>query len=111
MSQDEQIEGMRLIILGDSTDNSKDSLFELMLDNAEVLALNTLFPYDKTKEELPNTFRLRNWQMRCAIELYNKIGSTNVQSYMENGLSVTFMTGLVSSSLMRELIPSAGVPR
>ena len=111
MSQTEQIENMRLIILGDPTDNSKDDLFELMLKNAEVLALNTLYPYDETKEDLPNTVRLKNWQTRCAIELYNKIGSTNVLAYAENGLSVTFLTGLVSSNLMRELTPHAGVPK
>ena len=48
---------------------------------------------------------------RCAIELYRKIGTTNVQSYSENGLSVTYMTGLISSSLMNELVPKAGVPK
>ena len=38
--------------------------------------------------------------------------STNVQSYSENGLSVTYLTGLISSDLLRELMPpKAGIPK
>ena len=112
MSQDEQLKIMRLKIHGDLTNKSKDDVFKIMLGNAEVVALNTLYPYDKTKEDLPYEKRLKNWQTRCAIELYKKIGTTNVQSYSENGLSVTFLTGLISSDLMKEIGPSkAGVPR
>ena len=62
--------------------------------------------------KLSNDRRLRNWQVRCAIELYKKMGTTNVQSYSENGLSVTYMTGLLSSELLNELSPpKAGVIR
>lgn len=111
MSQEEQLKIMQLEILGNIFDNSKDDIFNVMLKNAEVVALNTLYPYNLEIKELPNNFRLKNWQTRCAIELYRKIGTTNVQSYSENGLSVTFLTGLISTSLMNELIPKAGVPK
>lgn len=108
----EQIKRMRLEILGDVADSTKDEVFKLKLDDAEVVALNTLYPYDCEQKELDKTNkRLMNWQTRCAIELYRKIGTTNVQSYSENGLSVTYMTGLISSSLMNELVPKAGVPK
>lgn len=109
MSQQEQLNKMRLEILGDVSDSSKDEIFRIKLDDAEVVALNTLYPYDNTKTEIEATNkRLRNWQTRCAIELYRKMGTTNVQSYSENGLSVSFMSGLISSELMRELVPNAG---
>lgn len=113
MSQDEQLKKMRLEILGDTSNITKDDLFKIKLDDAEIVALNTLFPYDYEQKELDRTNkRLMNWQTRCAIELYKKIGTTNVKSYSENGLSVTYMTGLVSSSLMNELRPpKAGVPK
>lgn len=109
MSRDEQIKIMRLEILKDVSDVSHDDIFKIMLDNAEVIALNTLYPYNNEIEKLPYERRLKNWQTRCAIELYNKIGTTNVQSYTENGLTVSFLSGLISTNLMRELIPKAGV--
>lgn len=109
MSQNEQLQIMRLEILGDVANSNKDEVFKSKLDDAEIVALNTLYPYDYEKKELDkNNKRLVNWQTRCAIELYKKMGTTNVQSYSENGLSVTYMTGLISSSLMNELVPKAG---
>ena len=108
MSQEEQLLKMRLEVLGDVSDNTEDEVFKIKLDDAEIVALNTLYPYNNEIQELPNEKRLKNWQTRCAIELYNKMENTNVQSYSENGLSVTYMTGLISNSLMNELVPKAG---
>ena len=110
MTREEQINKMRLEILNDIDDDSKDKIFDIKLDDAEIIALNTLYPFDleQTKLDTSNK-RLANWQVRCAIELYNKIGSANVLSYSENGLSVTYMTGLLSTSLLNELVPKAGV--
>lgn len=110
MSPSEQLNIMRLEILENDTDDSKDEVFKVMLENAKNVALNTLFPYNKEIEELPDGNRYRVWQVRCAIELYNKLGNANVMSYSENGLSVSFLSGLVSSSLMAELGPAkAGI--
>lgn len=113
MSQEEQLKKMRLEILGDVTNDTQDEVFKLKLDDAEIVALNTLYPYDLTKTTIDaeNNKRLANWQTRCAIELYRKIGSTNVQSYSENGLSVTYLTGSISSELLNELVPKAGIPK
>ena len=113
MTEEEQLTQMRITILGDEYNDDKDLVFKVMLDNAKAIALNTLYPYDLTKNKIDeNDKRLKNWQTRCAIELYRKMGTTNVQSYSENGLSVTFMTGLISTSLMNELTPpKAGLPR
>lgn len=113
MSQEEQLMKMRLEILGDVAKFDKDEIFKMKLDDAEIVALNTLYPYDLTKTTIDaeNNKRLANWQTRCAIELYNKMDSTNVQSYSENGLSVTYLTGLISSELLNELVPKAGIPK
>ena len=111
MSEDDQILDMRITILGDSSDTSKDDIFKVMLSNAEAIALNTLFPYDKSIIKLnEDDFRLRNWQVRCAIELYNAIGSNGVQSYSENGLNVSYFQSRISPHLLHELVPKAGVP-
>ncbi len=113
MSQKDQLLKMRLEILGDVADDTKDEVFKIKLDDAEVVALNTLYPYDYEQKELDKTNkRLMNWQARCAIELYKKMGTTNVKSYCEDSFSVTYMTGLISSSLMNELRPpKAGIPK
>ena len=113
MSQEEQLKKMRLEILGDVAKFDKDEIFKMKLDDAEIVALNTLYPYDLTKTTIDaeNNKRLANWQTRCAIELYYKMDSTNVQSYSENGLSVTYLTGLISSELLNELVPKAGIPK
>lgn len=113
MSQEEQLKKMRLEILGDIANKSKDDVFKLKLDDAEIVALNTLFPYDLSKDTIDaeNNKRLANWQTRCAIELYKAMERVGYQSYSENGLSVQFLTSLLSSDLLGELVPKAGIPK
>ncbi len=113
MSQDEQLMKMRLEILGDVANQSKDDVFKLKLDDAEIVALNTLYPYDLTKTTIDakNNKRLANWQTRCATELYKAMERIGYQSYSENGLSVQFLTSLLSSDLLGELVPKAGIPK
>jgi fructose-1,6-bisphosphatase len=114
MSQEEQFEKMRLEILGNSADRSKDDIFKSKLDDAEIVALNTLYPYDLTKTSLnvDKNKRLANWQTRCAIELYSATSRLGISSYSENGMSATFLSSLVSSDLKNELRPpKAGIPK
>ncbi len=111
MTQEEQLIQMRITVLNDEDDDSKDAVFTVMLNNAKAIALNTLYPFDKTITDIDETnFRLKNWQVRCAIELYNAIGKNGLQSYTENGLSVTYFQNLISPVLYRELVPKAGAP-
>ena len=110
MSDTEKIIKMRMSILGNSDDETSDVEFEQKLDDAKCIALYTLFPFDDNAE-LPDTWRMDMWLVRCAIELYNKKDSANVQSYSENGISVSYLSGLISKSLLDELIPKAGIPK
>lgn len=110
MSDDEKLIKMRISILGSSDNETLDDLFIDKLDDAKSIALYTLYPFDDNAE-LPNTWRMGMWLVRCAIELYNKKDSANVQSYSENGISVSYLSGLISKSLLDELIPKAGVPK
>ena len=111
MTQEEQLIQMRITVLNDENDDSKNSVFTVMLNNAKAIVLNTLYPFDKTITDIDETnFRLRNWQVRCAIELYEAIGKNGLQSCTENGLSVTYFQNLISPALYRELVPKAGVP-
>lgn len=112
---EQQLSEMRLIEyqkgnLTSITDDSYDDIFTLLLKQAKYIALGTLYPFDLEKNELPDRIK-EDWQVRCACELFDKLDSSNVQSYSENGLSITYFTGLLSSELINELTPKAGVPR
>ncbi|MBO7614793.1 MAG: hypothetical protein J6T15_03760 [Bacilli bacterium] len=104
----EDILKMRIEILNNANDSSCDDIFEQKLADARGIALYVLYPYDDEKE-LPDTWRMKNWIVRCAIELYHKMSTLNVQSYSENGLSVSYLTGSISKILLDELVPNAGV--
>lgn len=105
-----QLEEMRLEILNDSSNTDEDNIFNLKLKQAKHIALETLYPFNKEITELPLRVA-EDWQVRCAIELYNKMGEEGYTSYSENGLSYTKSTGLISKELMEELLPKADVPR
>ena len=110
MTNEEQLIQMRWMILGNAEDNSKDTIFNIMLNNAKAIILNTLFPFDSKAVLDETNFRLRNWQVRCAIELYNAVDREGIQSYSENGFSVSYLASKISTSLMGELVPKAGCP-
>ena len=112
---EQQLSEMRLIEfqkgnLESKEDTSYDDVFVVMLKRAKYIALGTLYPFDLEINELPDRIK-EDWQVRCACELFDKLDSSNVQSYSENGLSITYFTGLLSSELINELTPKAGVPR
>ena len=96
---------MRLEILGNIYDFSKDDIFEVKLEDAKYEYLRLVYPYNPEIEELPND-RAKNWQTKCAIELYNNIGNEKVISYAENGLSESYEKSGLSPDLLRELPPA-----
>ena len=110
MTDQEQLELLRLLIFKDSSYDEEDELLEALLGNARAIQLNALFPYDDNATVSEENFRLRNWQVRCAKELYESSDRSGVQSYSENGLNVSYFANIVSQSLMMELTPKAGCP-
>ena len=101
---------MRLKILENIEDNNKDEIFKINLKDAKYTYLRLVYPYHPEIEELPND-RARDWQTRCAIEIYNLDGDFHITSYAENGLQEVYSTSGLSRELLSELPPShAGVP-
>lgn len=96
---------MRLEILNDSEDDSFDDIFKIKLEDAKYEYLRLVYPFNPEIEELPND-RARNWQTKCAIELYNGMGQENVTSYSENGLSESYEKAGISKDLLNELPPA-----
>ncbi len=102
---------MRLEILENAEDTSKDDIFKIKLEDAKYEYLRLVYPFNPEIEELPND-RAKNWQTKCAIEMYNIMGDENVTSYSENGLSESYGKAGISQDLLNELPPAkAGVPK
>ena len=111
-TQEQLLERMRLEILGDKTDTSHDDIFTLRLEDAQEIYLTSVYPFNHSINEMPSE-RSQNWQVRCAIELYNLTndGLENAIQYSENGLSIMFAKAGLSKDLLQELPPPrAGVP-
>ena len=110
IDEEQQLKEMRMEILGNSSDASKDETFKRMLKRAKNRYLNLVYPFDKDITELPDD-RAREWQTSCAIELYKLDGDENLTSYSENGLSESYGKAGLSEGLLSELPPAkAGVP-
>ena len=102
---------MRLEILEDATDSSLDDIFAVKLEDAKYEYLRLVYPYDRTITELPDD-RAKNWQTKCAIELYRIMGEEGVIQYSENGLTIIKSKAGLSKDLLNELPPAkAGVPK
>ncbi len=109
---EELLERMRLEILGNKSDTSKDEIFELRLEDAQEIYLTNVYPFNHTINTMPSE-RSQNWQVRCAIELYTltEDGTMNAIQYSENGLSIMYAKAGLSKDLLSELPPPrAGVP-
>lgn len=100
---------MRLEILDNINDESKDEIFKIKLKRAKNTYLRLVYPFDNSIVELPNDIA-KDWQTRCAIELYNLGEDVSVISYSENGLSETRAKAGLSQDLLNDLPPAqAGV--
>jgi hypothetical protein len=102
---------MRLEILNDITDDSKDDIFKSKLEDAKYEYLRLVYPFDSEINELPND-KAKNWQTKCAIELYRLMGQEGLIQYSENGLTEIKAKSGLSKDLLNELPPpKAGVPK
>ena len=92
---------MRLEIFEDKNDDRKDDIFKLKLKQAKQRYLNLVYTFDRARE----------WQTKCAIELYKLAGNENLTSWSENGVSESYARAGLSQDLLNELPPAkAGVP-
>lgn len=105
----DQLKEMRLEILDNINDESKDEIFKIKLKRAKNTYLRLVYPFNHSITELPDDIAM-DWQTRCAIELYNLGGDVGIISYSENGLSETKAKSGLSQDLLNDLPPAmAGV--
>ena len=110
ITEEDQLKDMRLIILDDIEDESKDDYFKYYLKVAKNTYLVRVYPFDyMNMTELPDNIAAE-WQTRCAIQLYDNHsnGLDNAIMYSENGLQIQFAKGGISKDLLAELPPPKG---
>lgn len=79
-----------------------------LLEDSKFYCLSLRYPFqDFSNIELPTKYY--NWQLRCAVEMYNNIGREGITTYSENGISWSRFDGDISSDLRQEILPMAGV--
>lgn len=89
-----------------------EAILQGYLDDAESIALETLYPFldDYENVELPKKYY--NWHLRAAVEISKWQSNQGVKSYSENGLSWSKDNdGVLSTALLDELIPHVGTPK
>lgn len=65
------------------------------------------FPFDPTVTEVPEQYGFT--QVEIAVYLLNKRGAEGETAHSENGISRSYEDGDVPPSLLRQIIPMAGV--
>lgn len=65
------------------------------------------YPFDPTVTEVPEQYGLL--QVEIAVYLLNKRGGEGELSHSENGISRSYENGDVPESMMRQIVPMAGV--
>ena len=79
----------------------------LYLKRAKYIYLSLVYPFEREVDELPDN-RARNWQTKCAFELYYLKDKGNLSRYSENGLSEGYGKAGLSNDLLSELPPARG---
>ena len=112
LTESDQLQYLKMLL--GITGAGEDKTLQQLLDIANDIALKTVFPYAKHFGvlELPTQYNF--WVILAAKELYeNKDMNGAYFQYSENGIAYTLkdMTGMLSTSLIAQLIPKASVPQ
>lgn len=92
------------------TDNGvapSDAVLTDCIESAKHAILSRRFPYGDYPDDVEP--RYKDLQYRLAIEIYNRIGAEGQVSHSENGISRSYDGSWMSSQLLDEITPFAGV--
>lgn len=101
-------EAEKIEILSAMTDQ-QGSVLSAYLAIAEDKVLRKLYPFDNEDRTLPERYHMT--QVEIAAYLLNKRGAEGETAHSENGISRSYEDGDVPPSLLRDIIPYAGVVR
>ena len=85
-------------------DTDTEEVLDNVLDDAEALVLNRMYPFGYPDGTVVPT-RYERIQIQLAAELYSKRGAEGQISHSENGISRTW---LEESALLKRVIPHVG---
>ena len=85
-------------------DTDTEEVLDNVLDDAEALILNRMFPFGYPDGTVVPS-RYERIQVQLAAELYSKRGAEGQISHSENGISRTW---LEQSALLKRVIPHVG---
>lgn len=104
MTNEEKLEGLRVLI---SPDTADDSLLSILLSQAAGIVLNKRYPFGQPEgAEVPTVYE--HVQLQIAVELFAKMGAEGQTAHKENGIDRTYEAADVSPSLLKRIIPICG---
>ena len=89
------------------TEETNDSTVSAYLGIAGNKICRKAYPFDPSIMEVPEQYS--HLQVEIATYLLNKRGGEGELSHSENGISRSYENGDVPESMMRQIVPMAGV--
>ena len=89
------------VMSGETDENTVSAYLSL----AEDKICRRAYPFDSTVTEVPEQYSYL--QVEIAVYLLNKRGAEGQTGHTENGISRSYESGDVPSSMMRQVIPMA----
>jgi hypothetical protein len=88
-------------------DNSEDDLLLVLVQSAEQIVLRRLFPFGNANPAALDDYTDKI--VEIAVYKYNRRGGEGEISRSENGVTQTYESGSIPLSLIKDIIPYAGV--
>lgn len=102
MLESEQIEMVKAM-----TGEADDGTVSVYLKLAGSKICRRAYPFDPAVTEVPEQYQFL--QVEIAVYLLNKRGAEGQTGHTENGISRSYESGDVPESMLRQVVPMAGV--
>jgi hypothetical protein len=83
-------------------------LLKIYLSFAESAILERVYPFNAKEKKVPEKYQ--NKQLEIALYLYNKRGAEGETAHSENGISRSYENAGIPDSMLKGIIPFAGLP-
>lgn len=97
----------KLTMLKTMTGETDEAVLSTYLSIAGNKVCRRAYPFDDTVTEVPDRYSCN--QVEIAAYLVNKRGAEGETAHSENGISRSYEDGDVPPTLLREIVPFAGV--
>lgn len=101
------LEAEKIELVKAMTGETNESTVSAYLGLAGNKICRKAFPFDPTVTEVPEQYGFT--QVEIAVYLLNKRGAEGETSHSENGISRSYEDGDVPPTMLRQIVPMAGV--